>query len=457
MAIAFFSGVKMDAASLLGQFSRAGLDGQIVDQRDASYDAHRKIWNGLADRYPALIVRAASDDDVRKTVRIAGECGLLLAVRCGGHSLPGLSTCDDGIVLDLSLMRGVTVDRNTRTVEVQGGALLSDLDAATTKHGLVTPAGVVSHTGVGGLTLGGGMGWLSRRYGLTIDNLLNVRIVTADGQLRSVSAESEPELFWGLRGGGGNFGVVTNFTFKLHDLGPLTVGRWVYPTQDYALVLQAFQTLSAAAPRELTTNFSFAQREIVVTACWSGPADKAAAVVEPFGALAPSRSGSFGIKPYVELQQRHDVAMAHGLRFYSKAGFLAKIDDAAIACMKEVVDAAPVATADVYILQLGGAIGDVGEDATAYSGRQANYYWIAGAAWTHRDDDSRCMGWGRSTASKLTGLSMQSNYVNEQAEFGRDVAYGAYGPAKYERLARLKGRYDQANLFRLNQNIEPKF
>jgi FAD/FMN-containing dehydrogenase len=446
----------MDAASLRGQFSRAGLDGQIVDQSDASYDVHRKIWNGLADRHPALIVRAASDDDVRKTVRIAAERGLLLAVRCGGHSLPGLSTCDDGIVLDLSLMRGVAIDKNVRTAEVQGGALLGDLDAATTQVGLVTPAGVVSHTGVGGLTLGGGMGWLSRRYGLTIDNLLSVQIVTADGQLRVASAESEPELFWGLRGGGGNFGVVTKFTFKLHVLGPLTVGRWVYAAQDYTSVLPGFQALSAGAPRELTTNFSFARREIVVTACWSGPADKAAAVVAPFGALAQPQSGSFGLKPYVELQQRHDEAMAHGLRYYSKAGFLAKIDDAAIACMKGVVDAVPVTTADVYVLQLGGAIGDVGEDATAYSGRQANYYWIAGAAWANRDDDTRCMGWGRSTASKLTALSMQGNYVNEQAEFGRDVAYGAYGAAKYERLAKLKGRYDPANLFRLNQNIEPK-
>ena len=446
----------MDAASLIGQLSQARFDGHVVDRSHAAYDTHRKIWNGLADRYPSAIIRATSVDDVKNTVRIAAERGVLLAVRCGGHSLPGLSTCDDGIVLDLSLMRTITVDNNARTVDVAGGALLSDLDAATTKVGLVTPAGVVSHTGVAGLTLGGGMGWLSRRFGLSIDNLLGAEIVTADGQVRWASGNSEPDLFWGLCGGGGNFGVVTRFKFRLHPLGQIIVGRWVYPSRDYVSVLQGFQTLSATAPRELTTNFSFAAKEIVVTACWSGAQDKAEAVVAPFGSLAPSATGSFGPKPYVELQQRHDEAMAHGQRFYSKAGFLAKIDEATIATMREVVDATPVATADVYILQLGGAITDIAEDATAYSGRGASYYWIAGAVWNNRGDDARCMGWGRSTASKLTAISMQSNYVNEQAEFGKNVAYDAYGAEKYERLAKLKGRYDPTNLFRLNQNIEPK-
>ncbi|MGE3832364.1 MAG: FAD-binding oxidoreductase [Parvibaculaceae bacterium] len=446
----------MDALSLDGELTKARIDGAVLRKDHAEYDRYRRIWNGVADRRPAAIVRATNVSDVQKTVRIAAERGALIAVRAGGHSLPGFSTCDDGIVLDLSQMNAVTVDQAARTAQVMGGAFLQHLDAAGAKAGLVTPAGVVSHTGVAGLTLGGGMGWLSRRYGLSIDNLLEAELVTADGQVIHASTEKEPDLFWALRGGGGNFGVVTRFTFRMHPLPALTVGVWTYPYDDCAAVMAGFEALSAAAPRELTTNFSLQKTQIVVTASWSGTAEKAEAAISGFGRLAPQASGGLGAMAYVDLQSRSDEATRWGQRHYQKGGFLDRIDGKVIACMREAAATAPTAFSDIYILQIGGAVSDVDEAATAYSGRAAKYYWISSAVWDESTDDQRCFAWARSAGKSLAALSLNANYVNEQADAGRDIASGAYGPQKYERLARIKGRYDPGNLFRLNQNIEPK-
>jgi FAD/FMN-containing dehydrogenase len=446
----------MDVASLSGKLSRVGVDGLVIDRNHVEYDKYRRIWNSLADRRPAAIVRARNVEDVRKTIQISADQGALLAVRCGGHSLPGLSTCDDGIVLDLSLINDVTVDAAAGIAEVGGGALLGDLDAAGADAGLVTPAGVVSHTGVAGLTLGGGMGWLSRRFGLTIDNLLGAEVVTADGRLIWASADSEPDLFWGLRGGGGNFGVVTRFKFRMHPLGPIVVGSWTYSANCYEAVLRGFQRLSSTAPRELTTSFELMPNELAVTACWSGAQENAAAIVSPFGNLASPVTGSFGNMAYVDLQKRRDEINAWGQRHYSKGGFLSKIDDAAITCIQNAVASSPNAHSHIHVHQLGGAIGDVEEAATPYSGRAANYYWIVNAMWDEFSDDSRCIEWGRNSAKSLAAISMKGNYVNEQADFGKDVAFAAYGAEKYKRLAKLKAHYDPANLFRLNQNIEPK-
>lgn len=448
---------QMNAFLLASALRKLNPVGQVIGHDHVEYDRSRRIWNGLADRNPAAIVRARNVDDVIKTIRVAADHGVLLAVRCGGHSLPGLSTCDDGIVLDLSAMNSVTVDSAAPVAEVGGGALLGDLDAAGARAGLVTPAGVVSHTGVAGLTLGGGMGWLSRRFGLTIDNLLGAEVVTADGRLFWASADSEPDLFWGLRGGGGNFGVVTKFRFRMHPFGSIVVGCWTYAPSDCEKVLKGFQRLSATAPRELTTNFSFSTAGLAVTACWSGIAADAEELVVPLGNLVQPISGTFGNMAYVELQSRSDELMAWGQRFYSKGGFLEKIDDAAIACMGEAIAQAPTADSDIYVLQLGGAINDIEESATPYSGRAANYYWIASAKWKDSSHDERCIAWGRKTAKSLAAISMEGNYINEQADFGKEVAYNAYGAEKYNRLARLKARFDPGNLFRLNQNIAPKF
>ncbi|TIS49130.1 FAD-binding oxidoreductase [Mesorhizobium sp.] len=273
----------MVLARLSREFEGTAVSGTVIGGNHSDYEKLRKVWNGLWDRRPAAIVRARNETDVASVVRVAAEHGTLLAIRCGGHSLPGLSICDDGIVLDLSQMCRVVVDPVARVAEVGGGALLGHLDAAGSAAGLATPAGVVSHTGVAGLTLGGGMGWLSRRFGLTIDNLSSAEVVTADGRLVSASPDSEPELFWGIRGGGGNFGVVTKFRFRMYPLGPVLVGRWDYPPEAFAAVLRGYRDLAAHAPRELTTAFTMTATNLSLTAFWSGSAEGSEAVVRAFG------------------------------------------------------------------------------------------------------------------------------------------------------------------------------
>jgi FAD/FMN-containing dehydrogenase len=435
-----------------GDLSRARLDGTVVDPSHRDYDRLRRVYNAVIERWPGAIVQAASASDVQKVVRIAAESGLPLAVRCGGHSFAGLGTCDDGIVCDLSRMNAVLVDPATRTVEVGGGALLGGVDAAGERYGLVTPAGVVSHTGVAGLTLGGGMGYLSRRFGLTIDNLLEADIVTADGRRSRVDAEAQPDLFWAIRGGGGNFGVVTRFKFRMHDLGPVSIRRWSYPSDGLATTLARYREAIAGAPRELTTAFVATRDELGIRAIWTGSVAGVDAAMQRLafagGTQDPGTDMSF-----VDLQRASDDLLPWGRRYYSKGGFLSELDPRVIEVIADSLTEAPLPELEVYCLQLGGAVGDVDEDATAYSGRAAAFYWIAQGVWDDPDDDEQGIAWCRRTARRLGALSMDTNYVNEQADTG--VAHSAYGDSKYRRLAQLKWRYDPTNLFRLNQNIEP--
>ena len=444
----------MNAISVLGDLARAQLGGALIDSSHAQYDRLRRVNNALVDRQPTAIVRATSVSDVQKVVRIAAERGVLLAVRCGGHSFPGLSTCDRGIVLDLSLMKAVTVDPQARTSDVSGGALLSDVDAAGLRYGLVTPAGVISHTGVGGLTLGGGMGWLSRRFGLTIDNLIGVDIVTADARLVRAAAKEEPDLFWAVRGGGGNFGVVTTFKFRMHPLGPAIVRRWTYPATDATAILQRYREMLDNAPRELTTMFILMRGELQVSALWSGSTHGAAAALERAGRLGRGRPVTEGEMTFLDLQRISDERLSWGRRYYSKGGFLREIDEPAISAMLESMAAVPVPEAEVYCLQLGGPVSDIDESATPYSGRAGGHYWIAECAWDNPAEDLAAISWGRATADRLAAISLEANYVNEQSDTG--IAERAYGEAKYSRLAHLKWKYDPTNLFRLNQNIEPR-
>ncbi len=445
----------MQTSSYAGKLARLTLDGDLIKTGDAGYDRFRRVWNGLADRRPAAIVRAKSTADVVKTVRFAATHDALLAVRGGGHSLPGLSTCDDGIVLDLSLLNTVSVDVAQKTAAVAGGALLADVDAAGADFGLYVPAGVVSHTGAGGLTLGGGMGWLSRRFGLTIDNLLAADIVTADGNVRHVDANVEPQLFWAIRGGGGNFGVVTKFSYRMHEIGPVLVRTWKYDVADADTVLRGFRMLAAKAPRNLTSSFVLNPQMLVVTAFWSGSPDFAETSIAPFGALGSNVTGDPPLRSFIMHQKRSDELAKWGKRYYAKGGYLADVDDKVIACMKSALATAPTPDSEFYVLQLGGAIADVGEDATAYTGRAAAFYWIVQPIWETSADDETCIVWGRQSAGKMAALSLEGNYVNEQADAGQDVAVKAYGADKYRRLAEIKKRYDPGNLFRLNQNIVP--
>ncbi len=431
------------------------LAGNVIKPDHADYDRLRRVWNGAFDRFPAVIIQARNTDDVRKAIQLAIASSKPLAVRGGGHSIPGFSTCDGGIVLDLSLMNAVSVDPTARVVTVGGGALLGQIDAAGADHGLVVPAGVISHTGVAGLTLGGGMGWLSRRFGMTIDSLVGARIVTASGDVVDCSAQTETELFWGLRGGGGNFGVVTDFRFRMHELGRVRMANWTYPLASAAAALRRYRDLADSAPRELTTSFSLSSTSLSLTAFASGDAAQTADAILPFGTLADDAKGGMMDFSYCDFQRRNDVSARWGRRYYSRGGFFRDLDQTTIAEMIELVASSPTDDSEIYVLQLGGAVSDIDENATAYSGRSAGYYWIANPAWDVAADDARCLDWGRRSARQLTTRSMEANYVNEQGDAGSEVAERSYGAAKYRRLGALKARFDGNNLFRLNQNILP--
>ncbi len=447
--------MSVESGHLIEAFARLGLDGSLVAIGDRGYERHRRVWNGVIDRRPSLIVRAGSVADVQRTIEVAAAAGCLIAIRCGGHSFPGFSTCDGGVVLDLSALKQVVVDRAERRVEVSGGALLGDLDRATAPYGLVSPAGVISHTGAAGLTLGGGMGWLSRRLGLTIDSLVGADVCLADGRLVHASEAEEPELFWGLRGGGGNFGVVTRFLFRLHDLGSILVGSWACAATESAGVLAGYAELAARASRQLGTAFTVTRDMMRMSAVWSGSEHAADASVAAFGGLGGQLSGSVGGVTFLELQRRLDDHFPWGRRYYAKGGFLADLSPEVIDCLTSSVAAAPTSDSEIYVLQLGGAVADVSDHETAYTGRQASFYWIVEPVWDDPADDDRCISWGRETAAQLASLSMSGNYVNEQSDFGGETTRKAYGNQKYERLATLKARVDPSNLFRLNQNIPP--
>jgi FAD/FMN-containing dehydrogenase len=443
----------MVSTSVIHRLKHSQLQGRVIDRGHSEFYKLRRVWNGLIDRHPTVVVQPCNPEDVTKVVQVAAHQGSLLAVRGGGHSLPGLSTCDGGIVLDLSLMRDITIDPLTRVAEVGGGAVLGDVDLAGSHYGLVTPAGVVSHTGVGNLTLGGGMGWLSRRFGLTIDNLLSADVVTADGTLRTASPDDDNELFWAIRGGGGNFGVVTKFRFRMHRLGPVTAGRWAYPNAEAPNVLNRYWEFIAEAPRELTTSFILTTDNLRITALWSGDPKAADTVLEGFGELGTILESSVGKLSFLELQKSSDENARWGRRCYAKGGFLQSLQGPVIETIADVISYAPVPGSEVYVLQLGGAVGDVDEENTAYVGRAAGHYWLVESFWDDPADDERSIAWSRKAAARLAGLSMKGNYVNEQSDTG--VALSAYGEEKYKRLAKLKTRYDGSNLFRLNQNIVP--
>ena len=431
---------------------------------DADYDRARSVWNGLVDRRPALVTRCAGVEDVRRTVRFAREQELPIAVRCGGHSLAGFSTCDDGVVLDLSPMRDVVIDPERRTARVAGGTLLSQLDAAAQAHGLVCPVGVVGHTGVAGLTLGGGMGRLQRRFGFSIDNLLSVELVTADDRVLTVSEEEEPDLFWGIRGAGPNFGVVTSFEFRLHELAPVVTQGFVdFPAERGHEVAARVREYLATAPDEVFVSFGITtgteddgEDRIgapvpYVGATYSGPPDAAEEVLRPLRDLGPLVD-TFRQLPYLELQTANDEEMGWGKRFYMKGGFLGELTDG-------FVDTA-LATASsphgaITLWAQGGAISRVPEDAMAFTGRDAAFWLGVEAEWDDPAEDEALIDWGRGTMAALEPFTAAGHYVNDVVETGRDVVRSVYGDAKYERLVGLKRAFDPDNVFRLNQNIVP--
>jgi FAD/FMN-containing dehydrogenase len=438
--------------------------GEIVLPEDPGYDRARAVWNGMVDRRPAIVVRPEKVDDVIAALRFAREEDLAIAVRCGGHSIPGLSTCDDGIVIDLARLRGAQVDPERRTARVAGGALLAELDGAAQAHGLVCPVGVVSHTGVAGLTLGGGMGRLQRKFGLTLDNLLSVDLVTADGRLVRASEDENPDLFWGVRGAGPNFGIVASFDFRLHPLDhAITFGRVVHPLDRARELAGLFRELAETGPDELFLSFGLendaeADEGAVayITAMHSGPPEQAERDLVGLRAFGPPTTDSITAMAYLDAQHLNDEAQDWGHRFYMKSAFLPSLPDEAVdICVEHVIRAPEATECGFSIWAWGRRISEVSEEATAFTGRDAAAWLAAEAMWDDAELDEQCRAWGRDALADLAPFASDGRYVNDVAEVGADVARTVYGDAKYERLVALKREWDPDNVFRLNQNVRP--
>jgi FAD/FMN-containing dehydrogenase len=417
----------------------------------------------MIDRRPALVVRPTGPDDVVAALRFAREEELTVAVRCGGHSIPGFSTCDDGIVIDLSRMRGVEVDPGARTARVRGGSLLAELDDAAQAHGLVCPVGVVSHTGVAGLTLGGGMGRLQRKLGLTIDSLLAVEVVTADGRVVRASEDENPELFWGLRGAGANFGIATSFEFRLHPFpGPVTHGTVTHPIERAEELAERFRELVEDGPDELWTSFGLAvggeaRRPVAsVSVLHMGSPADAERDLAPLRTLDDPIEDSIAPKPYLVSQRLFDAPMEWGQRFSMKSSFLGSMPEPLVRDWVDQISRAPAgAEGGFSVWAWGGAIASVAEDGTAFTGRDAAFWAGAEIAWNDPALDDGCRSWARAAADTATPYASVGRYVNDVTEVGGDVARTIYGDAKYERLVALKREWDPDNVFRLNQNIRP--
>jgi hypothetical protein len=457
-------------ASALSSF-REAFAGQIVLPDDPSYDEARIVWNGMIDRRPAIVVRPTGVADVLKALRFAREQELQIAVRSGGHSIPGFSTCDGGIVIDLSSMRGVRVDPERRVARVQSGALLGDVDHETQAFGLACPFGVVAHTGVAGLTLGGGMGRLQRKYGLTIDNLLSVDVVTANGRLVHASEDENPELFWGMRGAGPNFGIVTSFEFRLHPVGPtITHGIVMHPVERAAEVAELFCDFVERTPDEVFSGFGvglavpdeefppeIAGRPMVfMGGLHCGPLDQAKRDFAPMRAFGTPIVDTIEQKPYLAAQQMNDEAMSWGHRFSMKSGFTAGLPNELVeGCLSGIERAPKGGDCSYSFWSCGRAIARVDLDATAFPTRDAAFWASAEAMWEDPGSDQEHGDWVRSAMTAITPFTVAGQYVNDVAESGDDVVRSVYGDAKYERLVGLKRAWDPDNVFRFNQNIRP--
>ena len=446
----------------------AGLRGPLLRPGDDGYDAARAVWNAMIDRRPVLIARCTGTADVLQAVRFARQHDLLVSVQGGGHNVAGSAVCDGGLMIDLSLMRGIRVDPEARTAWVQGGATWGDLDHETQAFGLATPGGVISTTGVGGLTLGGGMGWLSRLHGLSADNLRAAEVVTAAGERVRTSATEHPDLLWGLRGGGGNFGVVTAFEFALHEVGPTVLaGPTVYRLGDAPAVLRHYRDFAHEAPREscvwvvlLTAPpLPFLPEELhgtkilSVFQVYAGPVERGEEVLRPLRTFGRPVADAVGPMPYAAVQRIFDAQYEKGARNYWKSHTFTTLPDEALDLLVAYAETYPTPQSDMVIHQVGGAISDVAPEATAYPHRDATFIVTPGARWQDPADDERCIAWMRSWFDDLAPFATGGSYVNFISDrTGREQA--AYS-SNYERLAALKARYDPSNFFRMNQNVQP--
>jgi FAD/FMN-containing dehydrogenase len=447
----------------------SGFRGELVLPTDASYEVHRAVWNGSINRFPAVIARCAGVADVIEAVRFARRTGLTAAVRSGGHSFPGLSVCDGGVVIDLSLMNGVRVDLASRTVRAQAGIRLGELDRETQAFGLAVPAGIVTHTGLAGLTLGGGIGWLMRKYGLTIDQLISADVVTASGDLLTASDRENPDLFWGLRGGGGNFGIVTEFEFRLNPVGPeVLAGPIIWPMEQSADVLRFYRDWITDVPDDLTTivvhrmapplevipSELHGRPIVTVICCYAGSVEDGEKVIRPMREFGSPLLDLCAPKPFVDHQAMFDPSFPEGWWYYFRSCNVAALTDPVIDITAERAQQTTSSLTAFPIFQLGGAISRVGDDETAYHGRRAAHTFNINATTASSDGFAQEREWSRSFWTALSPYH-SSVYVNFLMEEGQQRVRDAYGAGKYDRLRLLKQQYDPDNFFRLNQNIAP--
>lgn len=455
------------------QAFRARLAGEIVRPGDAGFDDARAVWNGMIDRRPTLVARCASVKDVVESVSFARAHGLLVAVRGGGHNVAGFGTCDGGLVIDLSRLKQIDVDPVRRVARAGGGVRWGELDQATQAHGLATPGGVVSDTGIAGLTLGGGYGWLRNKYGLSCDNLISAEVVTADGRVLTASETENPDLFWGLRGGGGNFGVVTTFEYRLHPVGPEVMFCFVFHSARRAVeVLRFFREYTAHAPDEISvlafcgivppgaTAFpeeTHGQHYVAFIGAFVGPVEEGERVVRPLRELDAPLVDFSRRMPYVEAQRILDEDYpARTMRYYWKSLNLLDLEDAAIDRIVEHAAKQPSPHSTTDIWHNGGAIRRVADDAMAFSGRHAPYGINPEANWSDPRDDQANVAWVRDFVEAMKPFSDGGRYLNFAGflEEGESIMRTTFR-AKYDRLAEIKRRYDPTNLFRLNQNVKP--
>jgi FAD/FMN-containing dehydrogenase len=448
---------------------KAGFQGEILLPSDGAYEGARKIWNAMIDKRPAVIARCATTSDVVRGVNFARDKGLVLSVRGGGHNIAGHALCDDGLVLDLSPMKAAKVDPAGRRVTIEGGATLADLDAATQAYGLATPVGINSTTGIGGLTLGGGFGWLSRKHGLTVDNLEAAEVVTAAGAVVRASAAEHLDLFWALRGGGGNFGVVTRFTFRLHPVGPEVLsGLIVYPLAEAKAVLQQYRELLAKAPEELTVWTVLRQAPplpflpervhgqgiIALALLYAGEPKQGEPLIAPLRRVGTPVGEHVGVQPYVAWQQAFDPLLTTGARNYWKSHNFTTLPDGLFDVVVGYVETLPSPQCEIFFGALGGATARPAPDSAAYAHRDATFVMNFHGRWANPADDPRCIGWAREFFQAAAPFASGGAYVNFLTADEGDRVRAAYGP-NYARLTRVKRTYDPANLFRMNQNIAP--
>ena len=448
---------------------RAALEGQVVGPDDADYEEARRIWNGMIDRHPAAVARCASVSDVVGAVNFARRLGLPLAVRCGGHSTPGYSTCDAGLVLDLRLMNRISIDPQARTARTQGGALWGEFDAATQQHGLAVTGGRVSTTGVAGLALGSGSGWLERVYGVTCDSLISAEVVTASGEVVTASANENSDLLWGLRGGGGNFGVVTEFEFRLHPVGPIVAGGLLaYPRAQATEVIRAYRDYMADAPDQVGGGVALltappepfvpaaaqGQPAVAIVYCYAGEVDRGMALAEGLRSIGTPVVDLIQPMPYVAIQSMLDGGMPRGIREYFKVDYLTALSDQAIDVIVEQGESLPAPFGQLILGPMGGALDRRDSSSMALELPHQPWLFFCLSLWMDPAEDDQNTAWARGYAEAMRPFGVDQappNFIAGDEPPSRMRA--SFGEEKYGKLVELKRRWDPDNLFRLNQNI----